>query len=250
MQQLLRFCTQQAVAWAVVMASTVPHNSCLHAALVSGNADKPSQPAHTRQLKRVAAPEQQAEAGLALAGAAGYADAGPAAFMPSFLHHEMPAQQHLPAGDATLAEYTEAAPVGQAKPRRKRASKASRSQDGFDSCSFCSTTESPLWRNGPAQYPRLCNACGIRYTRHATGKTGPRTNPFSAKILASLHKKVRILNASLGCQRWKHCKSTQPCTKFRPSAAGHLEPNLNLPSANPSGTPTSLPCFHGMLCMA
>lgn len=29
-------------------------------------------------------------------------------------------------------------------------------------CSFCSETWSPMWRRGPEQYPRLCNACGMR----------------------------------------------------------------------------------------
>lgn len=29
-------------------------------------------------------------------------------------------------------------------------------------CSFCGEIWSPMWRKGPEQYPRLCNACGMR----------------------------------------------------------------------------------------
>lgn len=59
------------------------------------------------------------------------------------------------------------------------------------SCSFCHATVSPLWRNGPEQFPRLCNACGMRYYR-CIAKTPPE-DPFSAKILAGMAKKVRRL---------------------------------------------------------
>ncbi|XP_042395924.1 GATA transcription factor 16-like [Zingiber officinale] len=34
------------------------------------------------------------------------------------------------------------------------------------SCGACRTTETPLWRSGPAGPKTLCNACGIRYRKN------------------------------------------------------------------------------------
>jgi len=32
-------------------------------------------------------------------------------------------------------------------------------------CNYCQTNYSPIWRKGPSDRPRLCNACGVRYMR-------------------------------------------------------------------------------------
>jgi hypothetical protein len=49
-------------------------------------------------------------------------------------------------------------------------------------CSFCRETHSPMWRKGPEQYPRLCNRCGMRYSRNKNDL--PKA--FSAKVMARI----------------------------------------------------------------
>ncbi|RWR85623.1 GATA transcription factor 20-like protein [Cinnamomum micranthum f. kanehirae] len=36
-------------------------------------------------------------------------------------------------------------------------------------CTDCNTSETPLWRSGPAGPKSLCNACGIRYRKRRRG---------------------------------------------------------------------------------
>ncbi|MQL76456.1 hypothetical protein Taro_008850, partial [Colocasia esculenta] len=50
-------------------------------------------------------------------------------------------------------------------------------------CSDCGTTQTPLWRRGPAGPKSLCNACGIRYRkakRRAGGASPNNTAPGAA----------------------------------------------------------------------
>jgi hypothetical protein len=49
-------------------------------------------------------------------------------------------------------------------------------------CSFCQETHSPMWRKGPEQYPRLCNRCGMRYSRNKNDL--PKA--FSVKVMARI----------------------------------------------------------------
>lgn len=45
----------------------------------------------------------------------------------------------------------------------------------FDyNCNACGTNSTPEWRNGPPEYLRLCNACGIHFMKHK------QKNPNSA----------------------------------------------------------------------
>ncbi|XP_074590961.1 GATA transcription factor 15-like [Curcuma longa] len=54
----------------------------------------------------------------------------------------------------------------------RRASPECRNPSSSDcevkSCGACRTTETPLWRSGPAGPKTLCNACGIRYRKNKT----------------------------------------------------------------------------------
>jgi hypothetical protein len=43
--------------------------------------------------------------------------------------------------------------------KKKQAKKTDRQ------CSYCGTTETPMWRHGPPSHSDLCNKCGMKYMR-------------------------------------------------------------------------------------
>lgn len=102
---------------------------------------------------------------------------------------EAPSIPALPVPSAPIAQFELAADAAAAQHAVKKRKSRVRHAPKTGCCSFCFATESPMWRNGPEPYPRLCNACGMRYFRCMAKK--PPQDPFSAKILANMLRKVR-----------------------------------------------------------
>ncbi|EEF49936.1 conserved hypothetical protein [Ricinus communis] len=53
--------------------------------------------------------------------------------------------------------------------------------DSKKSCTDCKTTETPLWRAGPAGPKSLCNACGIRYRKTKRDILSFHKSPFKRR---------------------------------------------------------------------
>lgn len=71
---------------------------------------------------------------------------------------------------------------GKGKPGKRGQGVACQLKPGL--CSFCGETQSPLWRKGPEEYARLCNACGMRYSRAKAQNDVKKA--FTDKILAKI----------------------------------------------------------------
>ena len=56
-------------------------------------------------------------------------------------------------------------------------------------CLQCGSTDTPLWRTGPAGPKTLCNACGVKFSRHQQkGKPGVKHHPSKKIKQSSSHQ--------------------------------------------------------------
>jgi hypothetical protein len=120
-----------------------------------------------------------------------------------------PADSNKAASAAVLVGLPTPAPAQQKRKtggtkKGPKGSKAPKETPGL--CNFCHITSAPLWRTGTAEYPSLCNACGMRNYRFINKKSN--VEPFTAAALARVHRLVRrwLKHGILTCVA---CKSTQ-----------------------------------------
>lgn len=63
-------------------------------------------------------------------------------------------------------------------------------------CNYCGSTNTPLWRHGPPESPRLCNSCGVKWKRGKILQSQPSGFPWNS---INMDKKTEEFKSLMRC---------------------------------------------------